>query len=163
MAACEWLPAESRRTQASGPEAGMSEYDTDILIWSERQAALLRRVAAGERVNDQVDWENVIEEVKSVGSEQWHAVVGLLAQALRHMLKAEAWPLYRDAPTWRADAIDCRQQASNRFPPSMAPRIAVEKLYRQARRSLPETMDGVPPLPVPEICPVTLDELLGEP
>ena len=65
MAACEWLPAESRRTQASGPEAGMSEYDTDILIWSERQAALLRRVAAGERVNDQVDWENVIERSKA--------------------------------------------------------------------------------------------------
>jgi hypothetical protein len=101
MAACEWLPAESRRTQASGPEAGMSEYDTDILIWSEQQAALLRRVAAGERVNDQVDWENVIEEVESVGSEQWHAGEGLLAQALRHMLKAEAWPLYRDAPTRR--------------------------------------------------------------
>ena len=36
-----------------------------------------------------------------MGSEQWHAVVGLLAKALRHMLKAEAWPLYRDAPTRR--------------------------------------------------------------
>jgi hypothetical protein len=30
-------------------------YDTDILAWSERQADLLRRVAAGERVTDQVD------------------------------------------------------------------------------------------------------------
>ena len=37
----------------------MSEYDTDILLWSEHQAALLRRAGAGERVNDQVDWENV--------------------------------------------------------------------------------------------------------
>jgi hypothetical protein len=140
----------------------LSEYDTDILTWSERQAALLRRVAAGERVNDQVDWENVIEEVESVGSEQLHAVQSLLRQALIHMLKAEAWPLYRDAPTWRADAIDFRQQAADRFAPSMAQRIDVARLYRQARRAQPETMDGVPPLPVPEIYPLTLDELLSE-
>jgi hypothetical protein len=38
-------------------------YDDDILWWSEQQAELLRRVAAGERVNDQV----VIEEIESVG------------------------------------------------------------------------------------------------
>lgn len=36
-------------------------YEEDILTWSERQADLLRRLAAGERVNDQVDWENVVE------------------------------------------------------------------------------------------------------
>jgi hypothetical protein len=27
-------------------------YDADIVVWSEAQAALLRRLAAGERVND---------------------------------------------------------------------------------------------------------------
>lgn len=137
-------------------------YDTDILLWSEQQAALLRRLAAGERVNDQVDWENVVEEIESVGNEQRHAVEGLLLQALRHMLKAEAWPLSRDAPTWRADAIDFRQQAANRFAPAMAQRIDVAKLYRQARRSLPETMDGTAPLPLPTDCPVTLEELLAD-
>jgi uncharacterized protein DUF29 len=42
-------------------------YHTDILEWSERQGALLRRLAAGERINDQIDWENVVEEVESVG------------------------------------------------------------------------------------------------
>jgi hypothetical protein len=64
-------------------------YESDILLWSERQAQLLRRLAAGERVNDLVDWENVIEEVESVGSEQLHAVESLLLQALVHMLKAQ--------------------------------------------------------------------------
>ena len=38
-------------------------YDTDIVTWTERRAALLRRMAAGERVNDQVDWLNLIEEI----------------------------------------------------------------------------------------------------
>ena len=37
--------------------------DTDTALWSDQQAALLRRLAAGEWVNDQVDWENVIERM----------------------------------------------------------------------------------------------------
>jgi hypothetical protein len=40
-------------------------YDADILEWSERQAALLRRVAAGDRSNDNApDWPNIIEEIE---------------------------------------------------------------------------------------------------
>jgi hypothetical protein len=38
----------------------------------------------------------------------------------------------------------------------------VAKLYRRALRRMPETIDGQPPLPVPEACPVTLDELLAD-
>lgn len=137
-------------------------YEADILEWSQRQAELLRRVAAGERINDQVDWANVIEEIDSVGNEQLHAVESLLVQALLHMLKAEAWPLCRDVPHWRAEAILFRGDAARRFAPSMHQRINLARLYRQARRAMPETIDGQPPLPVPELCPVTLDELLSE-
>jgi uncharacterized protein DUF29 len=141
----------------------MNDYDTDILLWSERQAALLRRRAAGELVNDaDLDWANIAEEIEAVGSEQLHAVQSLLRQALAHMLKAEAWPLSRDAPTWRADAVNFRQQAADRFVPSMRQKIDVARLYRQALRAMPETVDGVQPLPVPDVCPVTLDELLSD-
>ncbi|MGH7105685.1 MAG: DUF29 family protein [Acetobacteraceae bacterium] len=62
---------------------------------SEQQAALLRRVAAGERINDLVDRANVIEEVESVGREQLHRVESLLVQALVRMLKAAGWPASR--------------------------------------------------------------------
>jgi len=138
-------------------------YDTDILVWSERQAALLRRRAAGELINDaDLDWPNIAEEIEDVGSNRLHAVMSLLRQALAHMLKAEAWPLSRDAPTWRADAIDFLQQAADRFVPSMRQKIDVARLYRQALRAMPETIDDVPPLPVPAECPVTLDELLED-
>jgi hypothetical protein len=71
----------------------MSDYDGDIETWSERQADLLRRRAAGELVNDaETDRPNI-------------------ADALAIML---------------------------------------------------ETIDGQPPLPLPDVRPVTLDELLGE-
>jgi hypothetical protein len=137
-------------------------YDSDIVIWSERQAALLRRVAAGEPVNEAPDWPNIIEEIESVGSEQRHAVESLLLRALIHMLKAEAWPLSRDVPHWQAEARVSRAQACRRFVPSMRQRIDFAGIYADAVRGLPETIDGEAPLPVPDVSPVTLDELLSE-
>jgi hypothetical protein len=44
----------------------------------------------------------------------------------------------------------------------MRERIDVAKLYRRALLAMPETVDRREPLPVPEVCPVTLDELLSE-
>jgi hypothetical protein len=59
-------------------------YDADILEWSERQADLLRRVAAGEQLHDAApDWPNIIEEVESVGRDQLHAVRGRVASCKR--------------------------------------------------------------------------------
>lgn len=141
----------------------MNEYDADILVRSEQQAALLRHRAASERVNEaDLDWSNIAEEVESVGREQLHAVEALLLQALIQMLKAEAWPLSRDAPTWRSAAISFRAQATNRYAPPMRPRINLARIFRQACRAMPDTIDGQPPRPVAENCPVTLDELLSD-
>jgi hypothetical protein len=141
----------------------MSDYDTDILLWSERQGELLRRRAAGELVNDaELDWPNIAEEIESVGREQLHAVQSLLLQALVHMLKADAWQVSRDAPTWRADAIVYRADAARRYVPSMRRRIDLGRIYRLAIRAMPATIDDLPPQPVPQACPWTLDELLSE-
>jgi Domain of unknown function DUF29 len=142
---------------------GMSDYDTDILLWSEHQAELLRRRAAGELINEaELDWPNIAEEIEDVGSNRLHAVESLLVQALRHMLKANTWPLSSNAPSWRADAIDFRRQARRRFVPSMRQRIDVASLYADALAAMPETIDGQPPLPMSEICTVTLDEMLSD-
>jgi hypothetical protein len=139
-------------------------YDADILEWSEQQANLLRRRAAGELINEsELDWPNLAGEIEDVGSDRLHAVESLLVQALRHILKAEAWPLARDAPTWRADAVDFRRQARRRFVPSMRQKIDLDVLYADALAATPETTEGQPPQHLPQTCPVTLDELLGQP
>lgn len=141
----------------------MSEYETDVLVWSEHQADLLRRMGAGERVNDQVDWQNVAEEIESLGRSERRACESHLVLALLHDLKAEAWPLSREVPHWRAEARGHRADAHRAFTPGMRQRIDLAALYREVIDRLPETIDGEPPLPVPEACPVTLDELLAEP
>jgi hypothetical protein len=138
-------------------------YDTDILTWSERQAALLRRVAAGERVNDpDLDWPNIIEEIESVGRSDLHAVEAWLTQAFLHELKAAAWPSSRDVPHWQAEARLFRRLARRRYTESMRQKIHLAALYADALAGLPETIDGQAALPVAASCSVTLDQLMGE-
>ena len=137
-------------------------YEADILLWSEQQRDLLRFLAAGEPVNDTPDWPNIIEEIESVGNDQLLAVGSLLRQALLHMLKARAWPQSRDVPHWLAEVRGFRDDAADRFAPSMRQRIDLARIYRRALRRMPDTIDGQPPLPVPQDCRVTLDELLAD-
>ena len=85
------------------------QYEEDILVWSERQSDLLRRIAAAEPVSERSDWGNIIEEVESVGRSDLRAVRSLLLQALLHWLKAESWP---DFVLWpvragRGSAVSC--------------------------------------------------------
>lgn len=139
------------------PESRMNDlYDDDILTWSEQQAELLRRRAANS-----LDWDNIAEEIEDVGRSQLRAVESHLVQALLHDLKAAAWPLSHEVPHWQAEARGQRDDARAAFTPSMAQRIDVSALYRRALRRMPETIDGQPPLLVPEACSVTLDELLA--
>ena len=136
-------------------------YDTDVLEWSEHQARLLRRLADGQPGNETPDWDNIIEEVESVGRSQLSGVRSHLLQALIHDLKADAWPQASHVPHWRAEARVFRGNAAADFSPSMRQRIDLPLLYRRALNALPELVDGQPPLPVPGACPVTLDELLN--
>src|SRR5580658_2430688 len=137
-------------------------YETDILEWSELQAALLRRLAAGECVNDQVDWGNVVEEIESVATEQVHAVGSLLLQAISHRLKAMGWPDARDAANWQADARRFAIDAADRFTPSIRRRLDLARIFGRAVRVLPEHVDGKPPLALPAECPWSLENLLAE-
>lgn len=138
-------------------------YDEDILRWSERQAELLGRIAAGEPVNEAPDWTNIIEEVGDVGRNMLRACRSHLFQALLHDLKAAAWPASRDAPHWRSEARVARVNAAEAYAPSMRQRIDVPDLYAKALRAMPESSDGIAPMPLPQVCPVTLDELLSPP
>lgn len=139
----------------------MSDYDSDILTWSGHQAELLRRIAAGEPVNEQPDWSNIIEEVEDVGRNSLRACRSLLIQALLHDLKAQAWPQSREVPRWHAEARLARINAADAYAPSMRQLLDVADLYAKALRAMPDTVDDQPPLPVAQDCPLTLDELLA--
>ena len=141
-------------------------YDADILTWSERQAALLRRIAAGDAPNELPDWTNIIDEVESVGRSETRACASLLVQMLLHRLKLTAWPHSTAAEAWADEVARRRFEAAEAFAPSMRQKLDVARLHREALRALgkmPKLIDGREALPVPQVCTETLDELLAPP
>ena len=137
-------------------------YETDILEWSHQQASLLRRHAAGERLNLTPDWTNIIAEIEGSGGNVLRAVRSHLLQAMLHELKSRAWPDRQEVSHWRAEMRLQRGQAADDFTPSMRQKLDVAALYRRALRGLPEAIDGQPPVALPETCPWSLDQLLSD-
>ena len=137
-------------------------YERDALAWAEQQAGLLRRLSAGERLNEAVDWANVIEEVQDVGLSELRACRSLLRQAMLHLLKLHAWPDSPAAAHWREEAATFLADAEDRFAPSMRHRIDLEELYAKALRQVRRGVEsGGEPRRLPDVCPFNLAALLA--
>lgn len=137
------------------------DYDTDLLTWSERQAALLRRMAKGERVNDQVDWKNVAEEIEAVGISQKREVRSRLAVLCQHLLKWAFQPELQSR-SWRTTILVQRQELLDvlKDSPSLRPFAAqvLPDAYA-AGRERAENETGVTKLP--EASPWSVEEIMN--
>ena len=109
-------------------------YQRDVLLWSEQQADLLRRLADGECLNASIDWPNVIEEVLDLGRSELHACESLLEQAMVHLLKLHGAPGHPSATQWRVESLAFLAGARRRYVPSMEQRIDLQALYDDAGR-----------------------------
>ena len=144
------------------PDMPNDLYDRDILIWSEQQADLLRRLGRGEGVNG-VDWAHVVEEIEDVGLSELHSVQSYLSLMLVQLLKIHGWPNSLARVDWRVEVAAFQQNVARRFAPSMRQRIDVPRLYADALEQLDGAeYDGMVPRPWPTVCPFTLDELLND-
>jgi len=132
----------------------------DCLAWSERQADLLRRLAAGERVNAELDWPNIIEEIQDVGLSELHAVRRLLRRAIEHLLKAHGWPAGPVAH-WRREIRMFLADANQGMSPSMRQCLDLPGLYERGRLLIAaDDLDGRPPRDLPENCPFAVEDLI---
>ncbi len=137
-------------------------YQTDVFAWSAEQAALLRRVARGERVNG-LDWENVIEEIEDVGRSERNAVESLLRQSLVHLLKICGWPGSDAVEHWRDEVLSFLADATARYTPAMRQSIDLDTLYRRALKQTQRVrVGGAAPAGLPPQSPFTLDDLLAD-
>jgi len=139
-----------------------SLYDADILLWSEQQADLLRRLARGERVNDAVDWENVIEEVGDVGRSEFNSVASLLEVGLTHLLLAHASPRREPVGHWRSEAVTALAGAARRYAPSMGQRLDLGEIWAVAASAAVNKLasDGGPARPILADCPFVIQDLV---
>jgi hypothetical protein len=67
-------------------------YDDDIYTWAKRQADTLRRRSANE-----IDWDNVAEEIESVGRSEARELESRYTVLLVHLLKRLHQPDRRSA------------------------------------------------------------------
>lgn len=141
----------------------MSElYDADVYEWAQQQAALLRRRAAGELVNEaELDWPNIAEEIEDLGRSEVRACCSLFALAIAHELKARTWPDTIYVEKWLREARGYHRRARKQYRPSMKLQMEIEDIYEEALGLVPDQVDGIPAPPLPLDCPVTLDTLLS--
>jgi hypothetical protein len=112
-------------------------YDQDLLTWSAQQAALLRRRAAGELVNEtDIDWQNVADEIDHLGGNLSRDLNSRLRTILVHLLKLAASPAIDPRPGWSQTIREQRSEIEGLFElaPSLRPTVqaAIEKQLGRA-------------------------------
>src|SRR5437016_3040413 len=98
--------------------SGSSLYDDDILLWSEQQAEVIRRLATRRELSNELDIENVAEEIESVGRSELAAVESYLRPILVHLLKIYIDPQSEAARLWRGEIVAFHADARRRCAPS---------------------------------------------
>jgi hypothetical protein len=62
-------------------------YGEDVLTWSEHQAAMPRRRAAGELVNEaELDWPHLAEDIESLGQSERSKLRNHIATNIEHLI-----------------------------------------------------------------------------
>ena len=75
-------------------------YEQDFYLWTQEQARALRAHAA-QGANAPVDWENVAEEIESLGNARRSEVRSRLRILIEHLLKLEFSPARDPRLNWR--------------------------------------------------------------
>ena len=140
-----------------------ARYDDDIYAWSLHQGAVPRRMAAKDRARlpDDLDIENVIEEIETVGRSELAGVRCHLVRMLEHLIKAVSSPAAYPATTWMGEVAREQAGAEGGFTPSMRRNIDPDRLWRDGLRLADAGLraHGEALAVLPDTCPFTLDDL----
>jgi hypothetical protein len=74
-------------------------YDQDLVLWSQEQARALREEGQLGS-NPRIDWENVAEEIESLGKSDRRALASRIANIIEHLLKLQASPAREPDRGW---------------------------------------------------------------
>jgi Domain of unknown function DUF29 len=80
-------------------------YDRDFLLWTEDQAGALRRAKGA---NLPLDWDNLAEEIESLGKSLRRELASQIRRILRHLFKLEASPASDPRAGWHATIREAR-------------------------------------------------------
>src|SRR5918996_4232966 len=134
-------------------------YEDDLFAWTQEQAALLRAQTV-----DGIDWENLAEEIESMGRRDRRELKSRLRVILLHLLKWQAQPKLRGGG-WRKTLLTQRVEIRDLLQQSPSLRREVPGLIRDAYPdAVKEAMDetGLRADVFPNTCPYAPDDVLDE-
>ena len=130
-------------------------YDADFVAWTEQQAAALRVAAQGSTnqgstnqgranqggTNQALDWENLAEEIESLGRSDRRELRSQIYRIVRHLAKLQFSSATDPRHGWRESIIDGRVQVELLVEdsPSLKPQldqIVAEQTPRAIDRAL---------------------------
>jgi hypothetical protein len=134
-------------------------YEDDLFAWTQEQAALLRAHAV-----DNVDWENLAEEIESMGRRDRRELKNRLTVILLHLLEWQAQPDQRGM-SWRKTPRTQRKEVRDLLQQSQSRRREVPAIIREAyadavKDAIDETSLRADSFPT--ACPYTPEDLLDE-
>jgi hypothetical protein len=102
-------------------------YDADLALWAESQARALRD-AGRARTNLPIDWENVAEEIDTLGKSQARELASRIRTVLVHLLKLEASAATEPRAGWRETIVEQRDEIARVIEDSPSLRQSVGKV-----------------------------------
>lgn len=132
-------------------------YETDYQNWLQNTIHHLHH-----RNFEQVDWDNLIEELESMGKSEKRALISLLTRLIEHLLKLSYWEKEKErvGNHWASEIVNFRAQIETRLEDSPSLRSQLPALYEKA---YPVAIKSVSKLfSLPPNAGITLDQALDE-
>ena len=82
-------------------------YDRDFFLWTQEQSAALRAV---RKSNLPLDWDNLAEEIESLGKSDRRQLRSQIRRILRHLFKLEVSPALDPRVGWSVTIRDSRSE-----------------------------------------------------
>jgi hypothetical protein len=135
-------------------------YDQDFYAWTQQQVDLLK---AGQW--EQVDMENLIEEIESLGKQERQELENRLGVLLGHLLKWRYQPELR-CKSWRATIREQRRQIQRQARKNPSLKLYMSEALEVGYENGLDLLDRETPVEleqVPQVCPFSLAEIFDKP
>ncbi len=134
-------------------------YDSDFILWIEET---VRQLKAGDF--SQIDLDNLIEEVESLGKSERKAMRSYLTRLLEHLLKRCYVNLPECYHGWEKEIRNFRRELKEEFRDSPSLKIYMLEIFSESYQVALEAMrEDYPNTYFPDLCPFpnNIDQLLN--
>jgi hypothetical protein len=141
---------------SDGQKISCMDYETDLALWADEQAELLR-----EHKCDGIDWEHLAEEIEGLAGRDRREIRSRFTVLIAHLLKQRYQPEYQGR-SWQTTVFLQRNEIRLLVEDSPSLRPYVEKRWPEIYKRASKLAEQETGIEMPRECPWTMDEVLQE-